>query len=284
MTLKTLPAFEWEEIRAMAVKLFDRDWRFIVEAIYQINSITSLDSFQREVLEHLQVVAPADQGTFFLYSTDGDFRPIGTPVVVGDPAKYMDLFMNGSYNNDPYFTGMVSLGQRNRVFRDSDILPEEYRIRTRLYREVYARQGIHYGLRAFLICNNSLEGNISIFNTKERGEFSDKAVEILAILEPHIALKLWMLRHPDRTQIQKPPIDATTLISYGLTNRELEILAAVMQGTSDRDIADRLCISFSTFKKHLYNIYRKLNVNSRIQLYNTVKAAGNDTIDGMRLR
>ncbi len=164
--------------------------------------------------------------------------------------------MNGSYNNDPYFTGMVSLGQRNRVFRDSDILPEEYRIRTRLYREVYARQGIHYGLRAFLICNNSLEGNISI----------------------------WMLRHPDRTQIQKPPIDATTLISYGLTNRELEILAAVMQGTSDRDIADRLCISFSTFKKHLYNIYRKLNVNSRIQLYNTVKAAGNDTIDGMRLR
>lgn len=93
-----------------------------------------------------------------------------------------------------------------------------------------------------------------------------------------------MLRHPDRTQIQKPPIDTTTLISYGLTNRELEILAAVMQGTSDRDIADRLCISFSTFKKHLYNIYRKLNVNSRIQLYNTVKAAGNDTIDGMRLR
>ena len=38
----------------------------------------------------------------------------------------------------------------------------------------------------------------------------------------------------------------------------------------DRKIADTLFISFSTFKKHLYNIYKKAHVSTRVQLYNAV--------------
>jgi DNA-binding CsgD family transcriptional regulator len=48
-----------------------------------------------------------------------------------------------------------------------------------------------------------------------------------------------------------------------LTNREMEVLTMVLQGASNREIADSSSISERTVKTHLYRVYRKLNVKSR---------------------
>ena len=48
-----------------------------------------------------------------------------------------------------------------------------------------------------------------------------------------------------------------------LTRRELEILALLREHLSNREIADRLCISEVTVKRHTHNIYGKLGVNKR---------------------
>ena len=48
-----------------------------------------------------------------------------------------------------------------------------------------------------------------------------------------------------------------------LTHRELEILALLRDHLSNREIADRLCISEVTVKRHTLNIYGKLGVNKR---------------------
>ncbi len=50
-----------------------------------------------------------------------------------------------------------------------------------------------------------------------------------------------------------------------LTVREREILVLMASGCSNKEIADELCISGHTVKTHVYNIYRKLNVDSRFQ-------------------
>ena len=50
-----------------------------------------------------------------------------------------------------------------------------------------------------------------------------------------------------------------------LTGRELEILALLQQGLSDKEIAERLFLSVLTVKKHNRNIYQKLGVNGRRQ-------------------
>lgn len=51
----------------------------------------------------------------------------------------------------------------------------------------------------------------------------------------------------------------------GLTRRECEILLLVSSGASNRDVADRLGISFHTVKTHLYNIFKKIGVRDRFQ-------------------
>ena len=51
-----------------------------------------------------------------------------------------------------------------------------------------------------------------------------------------------------------------------ITNREKEIIRLVMDGCSNKQIGDKLFISLSTVKTHIYSIFRKMNVRSRVQL------------------
>jgi DNA-binding NarL/FixJ family response regulator len=51
-----------------------------------------------------------------------------------------------------------------------------------------------------------------------------------------------------------------------LTLREREIVGLIGKGLSNKDIADRLCISDITVRHHLTNIYSKLDVSNRQKL------------------
>lgn len=49
----------------------------------------------------------------------------------------------------------------------------------------------------------------------------------------------------------------------GLTPREVEILALLAEGLTDREMAERLVISIHTVHRHVSNILNKLEVPSR---------------------
>jgi LuxR family maltose regulon positive regulatory protein len=50
-----------------------------------------------------------------------------------------------------------------------------------------------------------------------------------------------------------------------LSDRELEVLALMADGYSNAEIADRLFIAVGTVKRHINNMYGKLDVASRTQ-------------------
>jgi LuxR family maltose regulon positive regulatory protein len=50
-----------------------------------------------------------------------------------------------------------------------------------------------------------------------------------------------------------------------LTPREVEVLRQIVQGASNRDIAERLVITESTVKTHVYHIFSKMDVSNRTE-------------------
>ncbi len=50
-----------------------------------------------------------------------------------------------------------------------------------------------------------------------------------------------------------------------LTKREYEVLILIAEGLNNKDIADRLYISEKTVKNHVSNIFKKLDLNDRVQ-------------------
>jgi len=67
-----------------------------------------------------------------------------------------------------------------------------------------------------------------------------------------------------RLGLSQPASAQTHLpLPAGITNREAEVLRLVAGGASNRQVGDRLCISEATVRRHLANIFRKLDVSSR---------------------
>ena len=54
-------------------------------------------------------------------------------------------------------------------------------------------------------------------------------------------------------------------IGHDLSEREREVLAWLVEGLNNREIAERLMISNSTVKNHLSNIFSKMGTTSRTQ-------------------
>jgi LuxR family maltose regulon positive regulatory protein len=64
---------------------------------------------------------------------------------------------------------------------------------------------------------------------------------------------------------EKHPVPRADLLIEPLTEREREVLALLLEGASNREIAICLVLSINTVKRHVYNICGKLGVQSRTQ-------------------
>ena len=53
-----------------------------------------------------------------------------------------------------------------------------------------------------------------------------------------------------------------------LSNQEIKVKKHIIDGKSNKEIAEELFISLSTVKTHITNIYSKLNVSNRKELIN----------------
>ena len=73
-------------------------------------------------------------------------------------------------------------------------------------------------------------------------------------MSPSIARKVAEHFHPKKK------------LSEELTNREVDIVNGIIDGLSYKMLASRYEISIDTARKHIKNIYRKLQVNSKAQL------------------
>jgi DNA-binding CsgD family transcriptional regulator len=91
-------------------------------------------------------------------------------------------------------------------------------------------------------------------------------VNIISIV---FAAKYFFIETP--TIMDKIEISVTFLTKYGITNREKEIIELLLAGLAIKEISGKLDRSFKTVNNHIYNIYQKTGVSSKLELLNLIK-------------
>ena len=69
-------------------------------------------------------------------------------------------------------------------------------------------------------------------------------------------------------------IDLSDTLNEPLTNRELEVLRLMKQGSLSKEIANTLKVSINTVNTHRRNILRKLKANNSIEAVNFAQRLG----------
>ena len=70
---------------------------------------------------------------------------------------------------------------------------------------------------------------------------------------------------PEAVRALVQPADPEPVSTYDLTPREMQVLALLVEGLSNPEIAQRLTVSRSTAKAHVSNIFSKLGVSNRAE-------------------
>lgn len=87
-----------------------------------------------------------------------------------------------------------------------------------------------------------------------------------AIMTPSIALKtLRMFRYPETYQ------NITNVEDIKLSQREIEVLEQLSKGLKYQVIAENLILSVGTIRKHVENIYTKLQVHNKLEAIQKAK-------------
>jgi DNA-binding CsgD family transcriptional regulator len=124
--------------------------------------------------------------------------------------------------------------------------------RNLLMGEYFTSLGIWHELLVTLPPQGGFERRLML--TREIGDvpFSERDRLLLTLLRPHLVT----LR--DRVEAVRRTVPV-------LTPRQVELLRRVAQGKTNRQVARDLGLSEGTVRKHLENIYARLEVNSRTE-------------------
>lgn len=92
---------------------------------------------------------------------------------------------------------------------------------------------------------------------REHADFGERERVLLNLLQPHL------VRQYRSTEVRGHALATLSGVNGLLTQRETEVLRHVAEGMRNREIAQALWIAPGTVRKHLDNIYAKLEVRTR---------------------
>ncbi len=88
---------------------------------------------------------------------------------------------------------------------------------------------------------------------------------------PYLCIRYGVLREIGKSRGEESrDLSGPLLSSFNISPREEEIIRLILQGKSNKEIQEALFISHNTVKNHVYNIYQKMNIKSRLQLVSVV--------------
>lgn len=173
-----------------------------------------------------------------MFSTDPEFDVIGQADNGADAVRRARALKPDVILMDLRMPELDGVGAIRALVAEG--LPSRVLVLTTYDSDADVRPAIEAGATGYLLKDAPREELLRAVRAAARGE---------SVLSPAVASRLL-------AEVRAPAQDP-------LSDRELEVLALVARGSTNRDIAARLFISEATVKTHLLHIYAKLDVNDR---------------------
>ncbi|OLC15525.1 MAG: GAF domain-containing protein [Chloroflexi bacterium] len=132
-------------------------------------------------------------------------------------------------------------------------------------RSLFAREGFKSYGAVPLIARGKLTGVLEVFH-REQLQPDQEWLEFLDALGSEAAIAIDNADMYDQLQKNAPAASGPKSPAPNMTRLEKEILAMVVQGDSNRDIADKVHLSTNTVKFHVRQLLQKLDVDNRTEL------------------
>ena len=251
--------------------LNENEWIVLIETIYNLNSNEDSRKMRSIFLELIKGLIPYDSAIFYIADTRGEHL-LADPVVVNYDKDLILSYIEFGEELD-YTWGMMQCA-RSMVFRDSDLMSNEFREDSEFYRRYLKPQGLHYVMQGIFSYERKFLGLVSLLRSKRNGDFSEKEIFMMDMLKDHISLRLYQeeRRKSINYSDARKHLDLEIYIEkYGLTKKESDVFKLLAEGLENSEICEQLCITNHTLKKHILNIYKKTGVNSRLKLFRLVE-------------
>ncbi len=245
--------------------LKETEWITINKVLLEMYDIHNAELFTNRVLRIFRMLIPYSKGYFIVLDRTGTIQREYSSFLEMDEKTYLK-YVNIYYDKD-YLKYVFDISNHTVTYRDTDIMEESIRKKTEFYREFLKPNNIPYGAGILLRRKGEDIGIVNFFRNSMLGDFSNKDMFILDVLKEHLAHMLYaLLAQEKKGESSRNSSLDKAVIRYGLSDREREVISCIMEGMSNAEISDRMSISISTVKKHVYHIFTKMKVNTRTQL------------------
>ncbi|MDR3596171.1 helix-turn-helix transcriptional regulator [Clostridium sp.] len=243
------------------------DWMVINNIVYQINSIEDTVTMRKNFLTQMALILDFDSADFYIASKLNS-HTLTNPVFYNYKPKVDEDYMD-KYDGIDYSRGLM-FGGKSKVYRESDIISEQKRMETEYYKKYFEPNNWHHTLNMILAHKSQFVGVVCFFRLKGKDDFVYEDSFVLDMIKEHLAFRLYQDLNNNLFEDKKISISQCADI-YSLTKREESVLYELMNGLENNEISNKLCITNNTLKKHVLNIYRKLDIKNRVQLFKMIR-------------
>ena len=257
------------------MKITEKQWNLINEMTLRIHVTDDLDEMRSDFLSVLKTLVPFDKASFYLAIDDDPYsRPLGIGLSDYDLKQYVEKYAP----IDPFAPLIGIFMDVRSAIRVSDYIVADNLEKTEYYKLAWQPKNILYSVFGPLSVDKNWLGSFSLFRHADKKDFSDIELDIINILTAHMRTRLWREKQFQAKLDAFASVSGTRKTIYGgplaaehdLTSRECDVIELWTSGLTDTEICDSLSISKNTLKKHISNIFGKLEISSRVELLKLV--------------
>ncbi len=238
----------------------------INEMIYSLYQWDSLENIKELLFPRLRALIPFSFASILLKDGDTNLSNIEYNTVI----CYPDFFEEAEqaylkYAQVDPLDWIVHAGE-SQVLKESDLIGDDKRLNSPLYKNCYSKYNIFDTLQYSIVYKQQYLGVLTLFRTKEDGDFTDLSMFYLQSIGKHLNAVLFRLTDSTPNTLDQNKLVSSLKLKYALTAREGQVLEKIFELLNNNEIAELLGISENTLLKHIQNIYSKTGVTTKWEL------------------